>query len=101
MIRRHSWLLLLVLGLAFLPSPVRAAGPAPDAKLRLFLASLAPQAAPTVRSSKPEGLNRTVSCQASCGNGAAGLSTSCSGTCTAVDQDCDAGVQGYVECNGV
>jgi hypothetical protein len=40
------------------------------------------------------------SCSASCGDMGGTVTVSCSGTCTIVDQDCDAGVQGYVQCQG-
>src|SRR5947199_3071619 len=39
------------------------------------------------------------SCTAACGNMGGSATVSCTGTCTIVDQDCDSGVQGYVQCN--
>ena len=40
------------------------------------------------------------SCSAACGDMGGSVTISCTGTCTIVDQDCNAGVQGYVECQG-
>lgn len=39
-------------------------------------------------------------CEADCADGTT-IATACTGTCTAKDTDCDAGIQGTVTCNGV
>lgn len=46
-----------------------------------------------------EPLAITATCTASCTDTGGSVSVSCSGTCTAVDQDCDSGERGYVQCN--
>lgn len=63
MIRRHSWMLLLVSGFALMPSPVRAAQPAPDPKLLRFFDSLAPQkasVAPATSAKEPGALTKST-----------------------------------------
>lgn len=102
MFRRHRWTLLLVVGLSLIP--LRASGEETvDPKLLRFLASLAPAPAAAGKAEKPEVAENKMLCVANCGAGSVpwSVSTNCSGTCTAVDQNCDAGVRGYVECNGV
>jgi hypothetical protein len=45
-------------------------------------------------------LAATGSCSAACGDMGGTATVSCTGTCTIVDQDCDSGVTGYVQCQG-
>ena len=100
--RRLDWMLLIVMSLSLLPGPLLGQQRSPSPALNQFLLELRKEA-PSPRVKKPSGLEKSVSCQATCGAGASpwAVSVSCSGTCTAVDQNCDGGVQGYVECNGV
>lgn len=100
--RRLVWTLSLLTGLCLMPLAARGQERS-EQDLQRFLHSLQRMqgSVPAARVRKPTAQEKTVNCSATCGPGGIALSVSCSGQCTAVDQNCDAGVQGYVSCNGV
>lgn len=100
--RRFGWMLVLFLGLCLIPLEVHGQQ-ASRGDLQRFLQSLgtAQASAPAVRVKKPTAQEKTVNCSATCQYGTTPwqVSVTCGGSCTAVDQDCDNGVPGYVQCS--
>ena len=91
---------LAVFGLLLLITSAVSASPPPD--VASFLNSLngscaAPMETAAGKKDGPGGITAFAYCSANCG----GYSVSCSGgTCSAVDRNCGAGQQGYVQCDG-
>lgn len=87
------------IGLLLLCSPAFASD---RADLAAFLTSLAssPTRTAAAGGKTPGGVTAfDVTCTASCGSSSP-VSCTTSGSCSAVDRNCGAGQQGYVECNG-
>ena len=92
----------VAVGLLLLCSSAVSASPAPE--LASFINSLggsgscpAPMQAAAKKDGPGGGVVAFSYCQASCGS----YNVSCSGdTCSAVDRNCGAGQQGYVQCDG-
>jgi hypothetical protein len=98
--RRLGWTLSLLVVLHLTPGATYGQERSGQ-DLQQFLRSLqrAQGPLPAARVQKPTAQEKTVNCYATCGPGSS-VSVTCSGSCMAVDQNCDAGVQGYVQCSG-
>ena len=97
--RRLGWILALALCLGFVSLDVRGDGVAREK----FFAQLQREAAekPVARKpARPTGVTgEKATCTAQCGGGTS-VTVNCSGTCTAVDRNCDNRQQGYAKCTG-
>lgn len=89
------WLSCSLLSLLLLAAPVFGEQPSvPRPAANQCAVSTLSSAAP------PRFVAAQGSCTASCNDMGGSVTVSCTGTCTIVDQNCNAGVQGYVACQG-